>query len=141
MRIMANEAELFIELENAIPFKVADGTGIEKGELLKLTDQMTAAKAGDDDVIAGIAASEKIANDGTTKLGVYRKGIFKMTADKSITAGDMVKSNGETTENTVISVSAASDDTENVVGVAMEDASGGDTLFVELRPFQQTWPA
>ena len=39
---MANEAQLYFETAQAIPFTVADGTGIEKGALLKLEDPMTA---------------------------------------------------------------------------------------------------
>lgn len=139
---MANEAGMVYKCGEPIPFTVADGTGIEKGALLKMTDPMTAAKSdSNDDVIAGIAASEKIADDGKTKLGVYRKGIFKMTADGSITAGDRVKSNAGTTENTVISASASAGSTENIVGIALETATDGDTLLVELNPTQQTYPS
>lgn len=139
---MSNEAELYVELENPIPMTVADGAGIEKGALLALSDPMTAAKSSsNDDTIAGIAASEKIANDGVTKLGVYRRGIFKMTADGSITVGDLVKSNAGTTENTVISTSASAGSTENVVGIALESAADGETLLVELNPGQEVWPS
>jgi len=74
---MANEATLFWEVELPIPFTVADGAGIEKGTLLKITTDMTAAAAdGAGDALAGIAAEEKISGDGKVKLGVYRRGIF-----------------------------------------------------------------
>jgi len=77
---MTDEAVLLVQLESPVPFTVADGTGIEKGTLLKMTSPRTASAASAaTDMIAGIAASEKIANDGKTSLGVYRRGIFKMT--------------------------------------------------------------
>ena len=75
---MALEATLIFETEPPIPFTVTDGAGIEKGTILKITDPMTAViAAGDADAIAGIASEEKIASDGRTKIGVYRRGIFK----------------------------------------------------------------
>ena len=68
---MANEAILMIKTEIPIPFTCADGTGIEKGTLLKITDPMTVALAAETaDVFAGIAVEEKIANDGNTSWSV-----------------------------------------------------------------------
>lgn len=138
---MANEATRVYDLGEAIPFKVADGTAIPKGTLLKMSDPLTAAKSGSgNDIIAGIAASEKEANDGKTKLGVYSRGIFKMTADGSITVGDMLESNAGTTENTVVTVSESAGSKSNVVGRALESAEDGDTLLVELNPMQVEYP-
>lgn len=75
---MALECVLMVETELPVAFTCADGTGIEQGTVLKLTDPMTvAASDGDTDVCAGIAAEEKIANDGKTTIAVYRRGIFK----------------------------------------------------------------
>lgn len=83
---MANEATLWMELEPPIPFTCADGVGIERGTVLQLTDPMTvSATSGDNQVVIGIAAEEKIASDGRTKIGVYTRGIFKMVVD----AGDV----------------------------------------------------
>lgn len=85
---MAHEAILMFETELPIPFVVANATGIEKGTVLKLTDPMTAiATSGDEDQIAGIAAEEKIANDGKTTIGVYRRGIFKAYVSAQVTIG------------------------------------------------------
>ena len=79
---MANEATLWMEYSPPIPFTCTNATGIEKGTVLQLTDPMTASAADGTlgDPVAGICASEKIASDGTTKVSVYRSGIFKMTA-------------------------------------------------------------
>lgn len=92
---MANEIVVVIEQDLAIPFTVADGTGIEKGALCKMTDPMTAIiTSGSSDLIAGVAASEKIASSGLTKLGMYRKGIIRATASGAITLGAAVASAG-----------------------------------------------
>jgi hypothetical protein len=127
---MANEATLFWEVELPIPFTVANGVGIEKGTLLKLTDPMTAAAAdGAADVLAGIAAEEKIASDGKTKLGVYRRGIFKMTSDGSISVGASVMSDG--TSNQVITATTATSGAKTL-GTSLETAADGDTFLVDL---------
>ena len=76
---MANEATLIVETCLPIAFTCADGAGIEKGTLLKMSDPFTVAAAtADNDVFAGVAAEEKIANDGKTKIAVYRGGIFNL---------------------------------------------------------------
>lgn len=130
---MADEATLVIELAPPIPFTVANATGIEKGCVLKLTDDMTAiANDTEGAPVAGIAASEKIASDGNTKLGVYRAGIFKMTASGSISAGDPVTPTSSAAPNRVIK---AATNEEDILGTAMGDATDGQTFLVELKPF------
>ena len=86
---MALETSLLYELEPPVPFTCADNTGIEKGALLILTDPATVATTtGDTDEIIGIAAEEKVANDGKTKIPVYLRGIFKGFAGAAgVTAG------------------------------------------------------
>ena len=97
---MANEATLVYETELPIPFTVADGAGIEKGAVCKMSDPMTAAvSSADNDVFAGIACEEKIVSDGKTKLGLYRRGIFKMiiAAANTTTVGQLVVVKGANT--------------------------------------------
>ena len=128
---MANEATLMIETHRPIPFTVADGTGIEKGTILKMTDPMTAsAQDGKEDIIAGIAAAEKIASDGVTKLAVYRGGIFKVICSGSITVGDALISSAAGTNY----VETAGVNAEDIFGIALETATDGETLLVELGP-------
>src|SRR3990167_1967104 len=134
---MASEATLIFELEPPIPMTVANATGIEKGAILKLADPLTASLSdGSDDIIAGIAAEEKIASDGKVKLGVYMRGIFKMEANGTITVGQMVKSDAGTATNTVIAVAQAAGAIENVFGRALETAADGETFLVYVNPFQ-----
>lgn len=132
---MASETTLVIETEVPINFTVADGTGIEKGAILKMTDPLTAALAdGDGDIIAGIAAEEKIANDGKTSLAVYRRGIFKGLAGTAITVGDNIDTHAATgATNELASAPGAG----QIVGVALETAADTDTFLFELNPSNQ----
>ena len=135
---MARECTLVFETETPIPFTCADGTGIEKGTILKITDLMTCEEAdGDGDPIAGIAAEEKIASDGKVKIGVYRGGIFKgYCGSGGATFGlaiDTDVSTGDTNELVNAPVT-----TGNYVGIAMETATDGETFLFELRPHHQT---
>lgn len=134
---MASEATLIFELETPIPMTVANATGIAKGAILKMADPFTASLSdGSDDIIGGIAAEEKIASDGKTKLGVYMRGIFKMEANGTITVGQMVKSDATNATNTVIAVAQAAGAIENVLGRALETAADGETFLVYVNPFQ-----
>ena len=127
---MANEAVLIYELGPAIPFEVVDGTGIEKGAILKMSGGMSALLSdGDEDVVAGIAASEKIASDGKTKLGVYRRGIFKVYLSGSCTLGDALKTAGVTNF-----VEAAGVNCEDMIGIALETGTESQTILMELMP-------
>lgn len=115
-------------------YTVADGTGIEKGTLLKLTDARTAiisSAAGDK--IAGIAAREKIANDGRTRLAVYVRGDFDMVASGVIAVGDPVKSAADANyPNTVMTAVSGGVSGCAIIGYALETASDGETIQVRV---------
>lgn len=127
---MANEHVLLVETDIPISFTVADGTGIEKGTLLKFSDPDTAAAATADTDIAGVAAYEKVANSGKTKLAVYRSGQFKATAAGSITAGNALAASG----SNLLKVATAADVGGKTVGIALETASDGETFKYDLKP-------
>lgn len=94
---MVYEAVLKVRLADPIDFTVADGTGIEKGTILKMTEPRTvAASSGASDVFGGIAAREKIADDGRTRLAVYRRGIFdlEISGGTALSAGQWVTISG-----------------------------------------------
>jgi hypothetical protein len=135
---MTNEAVLLFETEFPIPHTVADGTGIEKGALLALSDPMTAATATARYCqVAGIAATEKIANDGTTKLGVFKKGIFKFYLSGAAVIGNplvcAVSGSGifpnfvETASGSTIYNSGSI-----ILGYALETGANGETIKVRL---------
>ncbi len=131
---MTDEAVLWFETELPLPFTVADATAITKGQPLQLNDPFTAiAPTATSAMVAGIAAADKIASDGVTKLGVYRGGIFKMTGSGNITAGDPVRlvigSNRVDSAVGVLTLSGS-----RILGVALETSTNGQTLLVELRP-------
>ena len=127
---MANEAVLLIETELPIPFTCDNGTGIEKGTLLKMTDPMTvAATTAADEVFAGVAAEEKIASDGKTKIGVYMKGIFKMTvvAGGTTTVGNEVVLGGA---NQIDHFDTLDREVGKTIGRALETGAAGETVAV-----------
>ena len=129
---MANECRLVLEYMPPVPFIVANTTGIEKGTTLKFADPMTASQATTDDVVAGIAAKEKIASDGNTSLSVYRIGRFRGYASGTITAGDplgFADANYLYSNKTKANLSG-----QRTAGVALETASDGDTFLFELNP-------
>lgn len=131
---MANEAILLHEIGPPIPMTVSNTSGIEKGAILKMSDPNTAALADtDNDIVAGVAASEKIASDGRTKLGVYRNGIFKVYISGSVSVGDVLSVEGDTTNHLkaggAVNVSGA-----YIWGIALETGTNGQTIMAELRP-------
>lgn len=127
---MANEAILVVETELPINMTCADGTGIEKGTICKLTSPLTAsASSSANDIVAGITQSEKIANDGNTSIATYRGGVFRVYCSGSISAGDPV-----TTGATANYVVKASTNDENVLGIMLEDGTEGQQKLMELRP-------
>lgn len=129
---MASETTLIFEIEPPLPFTCADGTGIEKGAILKMTDPMTASLAdGDGDIIAGIAAEEKIANDGKTKIAVYRRGIFKGLAGTGITVGDNIDTHASTGATNEIATAPGAG---QIIGVSLETAGDTHTFLFELTP-------
>src|SRR3990167_11355708 len=131
---MANEATLIVETELPINFTVANATGIEKGTILKMTDPMTAIiTSAASDTIAGIAAAEKIASDGVTKLGVYRRGIFKVSLSGACTVGDPLVTSS--TLNNIVTTNLSGTDSlsgAKIIGYALETGATGETILMEL---------
>lgn len=127
---MANEMKLVFEQEVPIPFTVADGTSIAKGTLLKMTDPMTAvASDGSGDILAGIAAEDKVASDGNVKIGVYRKGIFLAKASGAIVLGAAVSSHGSAN---LVKSAAASENGADILGHVLETASEAEEVLVAV---------
>jgi len=130
---MTNEAVLNVETGLPINFTCADGTGIEKGAICKMSSPMTAALAdGDNDIVAGIVQSEKKASDGITSVAIYRQGVFRVTCSGSLSAGDPVVTGASSGGTNYVAKATA--DQENVLGIMLEDATDGQTKLMELRP-------
>jgi len=133
---MANEAVLRMEKSLPENFTCADGTGIEQGAILKLSDPNTAALAdGDEDYVAGICATEKIADDGTTSVSVHTDGLFDIYVSGSVTAGQAVATSASTTGSNICVAATATAVGCKTLGIAREDHSGNASqILVELKP-------
>lgn len=133
---MANEAVL-VEFDGfPSDWTVADGTAIAKGAILMATDPRTASLATDGPVaVAGIAAREKVANDGRTNLAVYTSGKFLVYASGAITIGQgvMVATDATTYPN-FVSQSGITASGGFSLGRAEETASNGEQILITLGP-------
>ena len=138
---MTNEAVLEIETDVPIAFTCDEATGIEKGTFLTLSDPMTVAATGAaaNAVVVGIAAAEKIASDGNTKIPVYTQGIFKVLAKGNITVGEMVESTA--TANGVVTATQTANATANLIGRALETGADTETILIQLNPITIKDPA
>jgi hypothetical protein len=106
-----------------------NATGIEKGEILALSDPRTVvASSADNEAFAGISAEEKVANDGSTSISAWTKGIFDINASAAIAVGARVSISGD---NEVATVVADSDNLFSDVGIALE-AADEDEIFAVL---------
>jgi len=129
---MANEAVLVFETDKPVPFTCANGATIEKGALLTLSDPFTVAtSSADNQVFVGIAAEEKIANDGKVKIGVYMRGIFKLVvaAGNTTTVGQDCVLRGA---NVIGLYDTLDDEKGLVVGMALETGAAGETVLVAV---------
>lgn len=132
---MANEAviiELLGDGGDPVEYIVADGTTIAKGTILKLADPRTAlASTADGEICVGIAAVEKLANDGCTKIPVYTHGIFDLKdSGAGITLGAMVTIGGA---NTIKAAAAGEAETGDCFGRCLETAAASEVVSVLVR--------
>lgn len=119
---MALECVLLVELEPAVGFTCSDSIAIPKGSVMEINDPMTVTITNaDSDKIVGIAAEEKVANDGKTEIGVYLRGIFKGFAGvDGVTVGRAIRMDSTADVN---EFSVASANEEGIVGTSFETAS------------------
>ena len=132
---MANEAVLKQWQEDPIDFIVGDSIGIEKGTILALEDARTAsgAIALSARPIAGIARREKIANDGRTRLALFRKGVFDISASGAIVVGDVVVFDDAPNHVKSLDTAAGAHASgAQVLGTALETAADGEVIEVAV---------
>ncbi len=134
---MTNEAVLKIETHIPINFTCSTLATIEKGAILKMTSPLTASLAnGDNDIVAGITQSEKLAADTTqNSVAVYRGGVFRVTISSgsgSLSAGDPLITAASSGGTNYVGLAVAGN--ENVIGILLEDGADGETKLMELRP-------
>ena len=130
---MANaQAVLVYETSQPIPFTVSDAAAIEKGDFLQLTDPMTASLVdGNDKVACGIAAEEKIANDGKTKISVYRQGYFKVEVGTS--GATFGKDAVCEAKNELKDYDTLDDEVGRKFGKFLETGTDGEFVMMELQ--------
>jgi hypothetical protein len=133
---MANEAILLQEYSLPVNFTCADGTGIEQGAILKLSDSNTAALSdGDEDYVAGVLQTEKIASNGTTSASVYIDGVFSVMVSGSVTAGQALATSSSADGDNILVAATATAVGAKTWGIAREDHSGSATrIAAELKP-------
>ncbi len=140
---MANESKLVLETAISSDFTVEDSTGIEKGSLLAMADLKVASLAASvTNMVAGIAAKEKVADDGKTTLSVFRAGEFVVYLSGTCTAGDALTWANGTGDisvfpnhvSKIIKTGAGMTSGTQILGMTMEDGTNGDTIRMELRP-------
>jgi len=132
---MANEAVIIELLGNKgdpVRYTVADGTFIPKGSLMYLSgDRTITISSAQGQIFVGIAATEKVANDGSTTLAVYTNGIFDLLDSGSgMTLGDVCKLAGVNTVSTSDEAGALA--THEHVGLVLEEATAAETVAVRI---------
>lgn len=128
---MADEAILRVRFSDPVDMTCADGTAIAKGTLLALSDPRTVAAAGANAFVFGIAARDKIANDGRTQIPVFIDGIFDMTdSGAGVAVGTAVAAAGSNEVKTAVSTDVGC----KTVGIALETAAADEVFQVLLRP-------
>ena len=134
---MANEAiivELLGNKGDPIRYTVADGVAIPKGSLMILVSPRTAEiHAVVDTPFIGIAAEEKVINDGQVSIAVITNCIAQLvikTGGSAATIGDGVSLSSEVN---AVELSASTDNEKGwEVGKAMEEIAAAATGMIRI---------
>lgn len=133
---MANELVVTDLLGNGgdpIEYTCLDNTTILKGTVLELEDVRTVKKiSADNKPIAGFAAAEKTANDGTTTISVITNCIVKAVCEATGATVGFDQAAHDAT-NTLGNADAADRDEGLVIGYALETATSGETFLVRVQ--------
>lgn len=133
---MANElviVELLGDGGDPIEYTCLDNTGIAKGTVLELEDLRTVKKvSAANKPLAGVAAHEKVADDGSTTISVYTNGIFRAVCEsEGATVGHMQVANDNT--NMLADFDTLDNETGDVLGYALETATSAQTYLVRVK--------
>lgn len=133
---MANEVTIVELLGNGgdpIEYTCLDNTAIAKGTVMELEDARTVKKvSAGDKPLAGIAAHEKVADDGSTTISVYTNCIIRATAELTgATVGHQQVANDNT--NMLGDFDTLDNETGDVIGYALETAASGATYLVRVK--------
>ena len=131
MAAVAVIIELLGDGGDPVRYSVDEATAVPKGTIMKITDaRLAAATTGIDEPIAGIAASEKVASDGSTTLALYTNGIFDIVnATGAATCGAVQAPNGI---NTCCDADAGDLIQNSTIGYALETGGTPETIAVRV---------
>jgi len=134
---MTNEAvivELLGDRGNVIDYTIADASTAEKGTIMMLKDPRTCSGANvAAQVLAGIAASEKVLSDGQVNLGCYTYGIFDMVASGAVTVGNSVMSAADANYPNTVCETTATTSGAAILGYALEEAADTEVFEVLVK--------
>ncbi len=132
---MANEHVLMTQKTFPISMTCANATGIEKGTVLAMSDANTAGVAGVSSVVAGIAYTEKIANDGNTQIAVLSGPGDELRgyASGNIAIGDTLMTAAGDGGFNFLRKATAGLSGGHVIGISKEAAAAGETFKYVLQ--------
>ena len=131
---MANEAVIIELLGNSgdpVRGAVYDTDAFEKGAILCWEDARRLSGStliGGSQIPAGIAATEKVAGDGSTSLAVYTNGVFGLKS-YVCTAGDSMVISGAN----YVSPTNPGLTQNKVLGIALEAGATTDVVAVKVK--------
>ena len=111
-------------------YDVSGSVSFEKGVFLAYTDGRGAvAPSSKGQACAGISAREKVSGSGRTRMALYKKGYFDVSASGSIGLGNPVILAGH--QNYVM-ISDGSHSGSQILGYAEEDATDEEVFMLRL---------
>ncbi len=133
---MANEATLVERHGDPSDFTVDDSVAVVKGALMMMTDPRVAAIGTNGPVaVAGIAAREKVVDDGRINLAIYNDGKFLVSASGAIQIGDpLMISALATTYPNFVQAAGITASGGFTIGFAEETAANADRFLMRLQP-------
>jgi len=118
-----------------IPYVVADASAIAKGDVLELADNMVVTAHGGnvDTPVVGIAAHEKVANDGNTMISCITNCVARLTI-KAATGTSLIGTHVSMGNAAgVVDVSSSLDEEKGwSLGYALETGTAGQTCAVRI---------
>lgn len=132
---MANEAiivELLGDQGDPVRYTCDETIAVAKGTVMELTTPRTVKKASAVDTpLVGIAAEEKVADDGITNISVYTNGIFQLKcATTQCEIGDQVSL--AAADNTIALMTTLDMEKGWTLGYAIETIGVGATGMVRI---------
>ena len=128
---LATYTELGSRAGNIKRFAVDDAQTISKGTLCMMKDSVKCSGATlTGEKFAGIAAEQKVANDGNTSIGLFTEGRFSITnSNGTILTGEYVAMSGA---NLIRRAQIADVISGGTLGQALQDAAANAQVIVEI---------